>query len=103
MTNSALTRDPEAVWGARLFRVLPSSPPRPRQHPRQAASLCHHHNRALASAPQLVALLASLLQSEPPDHVRLAVLDFVSSLGKLLLSQALQVITLNSVVPVNSH
>ncbi|XP_036090566.1 uncharacterized protein C1orf112 homolog isoform X2 [Rousettus aegyptiacus] len=39
---------------------------------------------------QLVALLASLLQSEPPDHVRLAVLDFVSSLGKLLLSQALQ-------------
>ncbi|XP_023393353.1 uncharacterized protein C1orf112 isoform X2 [Pteropus vampyrus] len=44
---------------------------------------------------QVVTLQASLLQSEPPDHVRLAVLDFVSSLGKLLLSEALQVITLN--------
>ncbi|XP_006907876.2 uncharacterized protein C1orf112 homolog isoform X1 [Pteropus alecto] len=39
---------------------------------------------------QVVTLQASLLQSQPPDHVRLAVLDFVSSLGKLLLSEALQ-------------
>ncbi|ELK16297.1 hypothetical protein PAL_GLEAN10017828 [Pteropus alecto] len=38
----------------------------------------------------VVTLQASLLQSQPPDHVRLAVLDFVSSLGKLLLSEALQ-------------
>ncbi|XP_058898157.1 FIGNL1-interacting regulator of recombination and mitosis isoform X2 [Kogia breviceps] len=41
--------------------------------------------------PQLVITLqTSLLQSEPPDHVRLAVLDFLSSLGKLFIPQAIQ-------------
>ncbi|XP_066117163.1 FIGNL1-interacting regulator of recombination and mitosis isoform X2 [Saccopteryx bilineata] len=39
---------------------------------------------------QVVTLQASLLAGEPPDHVRLAVLDFVSSLGKLVISPALQ-------------
>ncbi|KAM8816447.1 FIGNL1-interacting regulator of recombination and mitosis [Rhynchonycteris naso] len=39
---------------------------------------------------QVVTLQASLLMGEPPDHVRLAVLDFVSSLGKLVISPALQ-------------
>lgn len=43
---------------------------------------------------------ASLLKLEPPDHVRLAVLDFVSSLGKLVISPDIQVILL-IVVPVN--
>ncbi|XP_073078234.1 FIGNL1-interacting regulator of recombination and mitosis isoform X8 [Manis javanica] len=44
--------------------------------------------------PQLisqgVALQASLLQREPPDHVCLAVLEFVASLGRLFMPQALQ-------------
>eukprot|EP00070_Physeter_catodon_P014958 XP_023972456.1 uncharacterized protein C1orf112 homolog isoform X2 [Physeter catodon] len=41
--------------------------------------------------PQLVITLqTSLLKSEPPDHVRLAVLDFLSSLGKLFIPQAIQ-------------
>ncbi|XP_053770502.1 FIGNL1-interacting regulator of recombination and mitosis isoform X3 [Desmodus rotundus] len=44
---------------------------------------------------QVVALQAALLQSEPPDHVRLAVLDFASSLGMLLIPPALQ----DSVLP----
>ncbi|XP_037023267.2 uncharacterized protein C1orf112 homolog isoform X2 [Artibeus jamaicensis] len=39
---------------------------------------------------QVVALQATLLQPEPPDHVRLAVLDFVASLGTLLIPPALQ-------------
>ncbi|XP_059530072.1 FIGNL1-interacting regulator of recombination and mitosis isoform X2 [Myotis daubentonii] len=39
---------------------------------------------------QVVTLQASLLKLEPPDHVRLAVLDFVSSLGKLFISPAIQ-------------
>nr|XP_019571938.1 PREDICTED: uncharacterized protein C1orf112 homolog isoform X1 [Rhinolophus sinicus] len=39
---------------------------------------------------QAVALQASLLKFEPPDHVRLAVLDFVSSLGKLVISPDIQ-------------
>ncbi|XP_016077004.1 PREDICTED: uncharacterized protein C1orf112 homolog isoform X2 [Miniopterus natalensis] len=39
---------------------------------------------------QVVALQASLLKLEPPDHVRLAVLDFASSLGKLFISAAVQ-------------
>lgn len=43
---------------------------------------------------------ASLLKFEPPDHVRLAVLDFVSSLGKLVISPDIQVILL-IVVSVN--
>lgn len=46
----------------------------------------------LWSSPlQVVTLQASLLGREPPDHVRLAVLDFVCALGKLFLSPALQV------------
>ncbi|KAF6292499.1 hypothetical protein mRhiFer1_001774 [Rhinolophus ferrumequinum] len=39
---------------------------------------------------QVVTLQASLLKFEPPDHVRLAVLDFVSSLGKLVISPDIQ-------------
>ncbi|XP_014443920.1 uncharacterized protein C1orf112 homolog isoform X1 [Tupaia chinensis] len=39
---------------------------------------------------QVVTLQASLLELEPPDHVRLAVLDFLSSLGKLFIPQAVQ-------------
>ncbi|XP_026942157.1 FIGNL1-interacting regulator of recombination and mitosis isoform X4 [Sagmatias obliquidens] len=39
---------------------------------------------------QVITLQTSLLKSEPPDHVRLAVLDFLSSLGKLFIPQAIQ-------------
>ncbi|XP_047376413.1 uncharacterized protein C1orf112 homolog isoform X2 [Sciurus carolinensis] len=39
---------------------------------------------------QVVALQTAVLKSEPPDHVRLAMLDFVSSLGKLFIPQAFQ-------------
>ncbi|XP_064139024.1 FIGNL1-interacting regulator of recombination and mitosis isoform X9 [Loxodonta africana] len=39
---------------------------------------------------QVVALQPSLLQLQPPDHTRLAVLDFLSSLGKLFIPQAIQ-------------
>ncbi|KAB1260875.1 uncharacterized protein Cadr_000024407 [Camelus dromedarius] len=39
---------------------------------------------------QVVTLQTSLLKLEPPDHVRLAVLDFVSSVGKLFIPQAMQ-------------
>ncbi|XP_059002299.1 FIGNL1-interacting regulator of recombination and mitosis isoform X1 [Mustela lutreola] len=39
---------------------------------------------------QVVTLQTSLLKLEPPDHVRLAVLDFVSSLGKFFIPQAFQ-------------
>lgn len=49
--------------------------------------------------PQGVALQASLLQREPPDHVCLAVLEFVASLGRLFMPQALQVV-LSVLVPV---
>ncbi|XP_029790857.1 uncharacterized protein C1orf112 homolog isoform X4 [Suricata suricatta] len=39
---------------------------------------------------QVVTLQSSLLRLEPPDHVCLAVLDFVSSLGKCFIPQAVQ-------------
>ncbi|XP_067584696.1 FIGNL1-interacting regulator of recombination and mitosis isoform X2 [Pseudorca crassidens] len=39
---------------------------------------------------QVITLQTSLLKSEPPDHVHLAVLDFLSSLGKLFIPQAIQ-------------
>uniref|UniRef100_A0A8C9H3L7 Uncharacterized protein n=1 Tax=Piliocolobus tephrosceles TaxID=591936 RepID=A0A8C9H3L7_9PRIM len=39
---------------------------------------------------QVVTLQTSLLKLEPPDYVRLAVLDFVSSLGKLFIPEAIQ-------------
>ncbi|XP_039091719.1 uncharacterized protein C1orf112 homolog isoform X2 [Hyaena hyaena] len=39
---------------------------------------------------QVVTLQSSLLKLEPPDHVCLAVLDFVSSLGKCFIPQGLQ-------------
>ncbi|KAF3823437.1 hypothetical protein GH733_010873 [Mirounga leonina] len=39
---------------------------------------------------QVVTLQTSLLKLEPPDHVCLAVLDFVSSLGKFFIPQAFQ-------------
>ncbi|XP_025782093.1 uncharacterized protein C1orf112 homolog isoform X1 [Puma concolor] len=39
---------------------------------------------------QVVTLQTSLLKLEPPDHVCLAVLDFVSSLGNFFIPQAIQ-------------
>lgn len=39
---------------------------------------------------QVVSLQTSLLKLEPPDHVRLAALDFLSSLGKLFIPPAIQ-------------
>ncbi|XP_017201192.3 FIGNL1-interacting regulator of recombination and mitosis isoform X3 [Oryctolagus cuniculus] len=39
---------------------------------------------------QVVTLQTSLLKFEPPDHVRLAMLDFLSTLGKLFIPQAIQ-------------
>uniref|UniRef100_A0A8I5NG34 FIGNL1 interacting regulator of recombination and mitosis n=1 Tax=Papio anubis TaxID=9555 RepID=A0A8I5NG34_PAPAN len=39
---------------------------------------------------QVVTLQTSLLKLEPPDYVRLAMLDFVSSLGKLFIPEAIQ-------------
>ncbi|XP_030743635.2 uncharacterized protein C1orf112 homolog isoform X2 [Echinops telfairi] len=39
---------------------------------------------------QVVTLQTSLLKLEPPDHVRFAVLDFLSSLGKLFIPQDIQ-------------
>ncbi|XP_012871116.1 PREDICTED: uncharacterized protein C1orf112 homolog isoform X3 [Dipodomys ordii] len=39
---------------------------------------------------QVVSLQTSLLKLEPADHVRFAVLDFVSSLGKLFIPQVIQ-------------
>uniref|UniRef100_A0A2K5CCT8 FIGNL1 interacting regulator of recombination and mitosis n=1 Tax=Aotus nancymaae TaxID=37293 RepID=A0A2K5CCT8_AOTNA len=39
---------------------------------------------------QVVTLQTSLLKLEPPDYVRLATLDFVSSLGKLFIPEAIQ-------------
>ncbi|XP_037681306.1 uncharacterized protein C1orf112 homolog isoform X2 [Choloepus didactylus] len=39
---------------------------------------------------QMVTLQTSLLELQPPDHVRLAMLDFLSSLGKLFIPQAIQ-------------
>ncbi|CAO2637494.1 Uncharacterized protein C1orf112 homolog [Lemmus lemmus] len=39
---------------------------------------------------QVVTLLTSLLKLKPPDHVSLAVLDFLSSLGRLFIPSAIQ-------------
>ncbi|XP_056671486.1 uncharacterized protein C1orf112 homolog isoform X1 [Monodelphis domestica] len=39
---------------------------------------------------QVITLQTSLLKLDPPDHVRLAVLNFVSSLGKIFIPQAIQ-------------
>uniref|UniRef100_A0A8C8T9W9 FIGNL1 interacting regulator of recombination and mitosis n=1 Tax=Peromyscus maniculatus bairdii TaxID=230844 RepID=A0A8C8T9W9_PERMB len=39
---------------------------------------------------QVVTLLTSLLKLEPPDHVSLAALDFISSLGRVFIPQAIQ-------------
>ncbi|XP_072504783.1 FIGNL1-interacting regulator of recombination and mitosis isoform X2 [Notamacropus eugenii] len=39
---------------------------------------------------QVVTLQTSLLKLDPPDHVRLAILDFVSSLGRIFIPQAIQ-------------
>ncbi|XP_020830329.1 FIGNL1-interacting regulator of recombination and mitosis isoform X2 [Phascolarctos cinereus] len=39
---------------------------------------------------QVVTLQASLLKLDPPDYVRLAILDFVSSLGRIFIPQAIQ-------------
>ncbi|XP_037067209.1 uncharacterized protein C1orf112 homolog isoform X4 [Peromyscus leucopus] len=39
---------------------------------------------------QVVTLLTSLLKLEPPDHVSLAALDFISSLGRFFIPQAIQ-------------
>uniref|UniRef100_A0A4X2K960 FIGNL1 interacting regulator of recombination and mitosis n=1 Tax=Vombatus ursinus TaxID=29139 RepID=A0A4X2K960_VOMUR len=39
---------------------------------------------------QVVTLQTSLLKLDPPDYVRLAILDFVSSLGRIFFPQAIQ-------------
>ncbi|XP_020026632.1 FIGNL1-interacting regulator of recombination and mitosis isoform X2 [Castor canadensis] len=39
---------------------------------------------------QVVTLQTSLLKLEPPDHVRLAIVDFVPSLGRLFIPKAIQ-------------
>ncbi|XP_019357445.1 PREDICTED: uncharacterized protein C1orf112 homolog isoform X1 [Gavialis gangeticus] len=39
---------------------------------------------------QVFALQTSLVQLDPPDHIRLAALDFLSSLGKLFIPQVIQ-------------
>ncbi|XP_068950847.1 FIGNL1-interacting regulator of recombination and mitosis isoform X2 [Petaurus breviceps papuanus] len=39
---------------------------------------------------QVVTLQTSLLKLDPPDYVRLAILDFVSSLGRIFIPQAIQ-------------
>nr|BAE24790.1 unnamed protein product [Mus musculus] len=39
---------------------------------------------------QVVNVLTSVIKLEPPDHVSLAVLDFISSLGKLYISQTIR-------------
>nr|XP_012639379.1 uncharacterized protein C1orf112 homolog [Microcebus murinus] len=39
---------------------------------------------------QVMTLQTSLLKLQPPDHVRFSTLDFVSSLGKLFIPQAIQ-------------
>ncbi|XP_012871117.1 PREDICTED: uncharacterized protein C1orf112 homolog isoform X4 [Dipodomys ordii] len=44
----------------------------------------------MAPPHQVVSLQTSLLKLEPADHVRFAVLDFVSSLGKLFIPQVIQ-------------
>lgn len=46
--------------------------------------------RRVSPEASVVALQPALLQSGPPDHVRLAVLDFAGSLGTLLMPPALQ-------------
>lgn len=43
------------------------------------------------SLPQVVTTQTALLRLEPPDHIRLALLDFVSSLGRLSISKDTQV------------
>lgn len=40
---------------------------------------------------QVFALQSSLLQLHPPDHVRLAMVDFLSSMGKVFIPQEAQV------------
>uniref|UniRef100_A0A8C2UEQ9 FIGNL1 interacting regulator of recombination and mitosis n=1 Tax=Coturnix japonica TaxID=93934 RepID=A0A8C2UEQ9_COTJA len=41
---------------------------------------------------QVFSLLSSLLRLDPPDHVRLAMLDFLSSVGKVFIPQERQVV-----------
>uniref|UniRef100_A0A667HEY7 Uncharacterized protein n=1 Tax=Lynx canadensis TaxID=61383 RepID=A0A667HEY7_LYNCA len=48
---------------------------------------------------QVVTLQTSLLKLEPPDHVCLAVLDFVSSLGNFFIPQAIQGTNHEEIVP----
>ncbi|OXB84251.1 UNVERIFIED_CONTAM: hypothetical protein H355_007134 [Colinus virginianus] len=48
---------------------------------------------------QVFALLSSLLRLDPPDHVRLAVLDFLSSVGKVFIPQEVQETVHEDVVP----
>nr|XP_035135800.1 uncharacterized protein C1orf112 homolog isoform X2 [Callithrix jacchus] len=48
---------------------------------------------------QVVTLQTSLLKLEPPDYVRLAMLDFVSSLGKLFIPEAIQGTNHEEMVP----
>ncbi|EMP34529.1 hypothetical protein UY3_08359, partial [Chelonia mydas] len=45
---------------------------------------------ALLQVKQVFAMQASLLELDPPDHVRLAALDLLSSMGKLFMPQEIQ-------------
>lgn len=51
-----------------------------------------YNSSLLSSSFQVVNVLTSVIKLEPPDHVSLAVLDFISSLGKLYISQTIRVI-----------
>lgn len=44
-----------------------------------------------ASFPQVFALQSALFQLDPPDHVRLAMVDFLSAMGKVFIPQEAQV------------
>ncbi|POI32630.1 hypothetical protein CIB84_003618, partial [Bambusicola thoracicus] len=48
---------------------------------------------------QVFSLLSSLLRLDPPDHIRLAMLDFLSSVGKVFIPQEVQETVHEDVVP----
>lgn len=71
------------------FWVLCSFPS-PYNHALVASSSTY--NCSFVLTLQVVTLLTSLLKLEPPDHVCLTVLDFLSSLSRLFIPSAIQVI-----------
>ena len=64
------------------------SPPQPTQAHLGSGSA--YNSSLLSSSFQVVNVLTSVIKLEPPDHVSLAVLDFISSLGKLYISQTIR-------------